>query len=687
MMEQHWLLRPGAALIRNLSYTARFAIIGLLILPLVLMVGFSTREITATATDFRARERLGVSYLEASWKLLDALTARRTLAIAKASGLDALEPDVESMTQAVNDAIKALTELQPGLGVELRVAEASGIEQDWQGLLAKGAEATPDQLMADHSALIARVLALIAAVGDHSNLILDPDLDTYYLMDAVVVRGPQLLDNASRAAAFALMYLAQDAAAGSAARFALIDSLNYDATLLKPSHEAYIGSLGRAVEYNSVLAERLNALGEGYSAQVKALTRLLDGLLANARPGRSDPAFRLNPARVVETALASALALDDSMAAASKALDELLAERVAATRQRVWMIQGTALLALLLLAYFCLVFYVSFRFSVSGLNWVSQRLAEGDLTAYLRDTAPDELSQAGRKLRESCSQLRPILKQATTLTATLNETNAAVGVVTATTFNDILQQQRETDLVGAAMHQVAATVQDIARSASAAADTAGSADREASAARSVLQRSITFIESLATEVADAAKVIQQLEAESGAITMVLDVIKGIADQTNLLALNAAIEAARAGEQGRGFAVVADEVRTLASRTQASTREINEMIVRLQSGATRAVEVMTTNQERAQTAALESAQARGALDSITGSVSSISQMNQLIARSAEEQRQVVDGINQNLRSIRGIGQRTSEGAQSVSTHLHELESLTGQLRDALARFKV
>ncbi|MBI2779856.1 MAG: PAS domain-containing protein [Gammaproteobacteria bacterium] len=233
------------------------------------------------------------------------------------------------------------------------------------------------------------------------------------------------------------------------------------------------------------------------------------------------------------------------------------------------------------------------------------------------------------------------------------------------------QQQLEIDQVATAMNEMSATVHDVARNAGQAASAARNADAEAQKGKRVVGDNIDAIDALAAEVERAAQVIQKLEAESGSIGTVVDVIKSIAEQTNLLALNAAIEAARAGEQGRGFAVVADEVRTLASRTQQSTQEIQQMIQRLQSGASEAAKVMVQGRSQAQDAVKQAAQAGESLESITRAVANITDMNTQITSAAEEQSAVSEEINRNIVNISQIGNQTAAAAQ--------LQSLVRQFR--------
>ena len=253
--------------------------------------------------------------------------------------------------------------------------------------------------------------------------------------------------------------------------------------------------------------------------------------------------------------------------------------------------------------------------------------------------------------------------------------------------NGVTRQQTEIDQIATAINEMTASVQEVARSATDAAAAASQADQESSNGRKVVSQTISSIQTLASNVEQAADVIQKLEVDTTDIGGVLDVIKGIADQTNLLALNAAIEAARAGEQGRGFAVVADEVRTLASRTQESTEEINRMIEKLQSGAKNAVEVMEIGREQAQKGAEQASLAGESLNAITQSVATINDMNTQIAGAAKEQSSVADEINRNVVNISQVADETATSVAQVAEQSTGLGSLASALSSEVEKFKM
>ena len=232
-----------------------------------------------------------------------------------------------------------------------------------------------------------------------------------------------------------------------------------------------------------------------------------------------------------------------------------------------------------------------------------------------------------------------------------------------------------------------ATAQEVARSATQAASSAKSADDEAGLGREVVGQAVVSINTLAGEVERAAGVIERLEKDSGQIGTVLEVIRAIAEQTNLLALNAAIEAARAGEQGRGFAVVADEVRSLASRTQQSTEEVNRIIEQLQAGTREAATVMEQSRAQASASVERASRAGESLNAIARAVGDINEMNAQIASAAEEQSAVSEEISRNVTNISEVGQQSAEGTRQLKVAAEELAGLSAHLQAMVGQFRI
>ena len=238
-----------------------------------------------------------------------------------------------------------------------------------------------------------------------------------------------------------------------------------------------------------------------------------------------------------------------------------------------------------------------------------------------------------------------------------------------------------------AMNEMSATAQEVARSAAAAVSSAQSVNDETVSGRAMVESQVGSIQRLASEIDQSVGVINQLAADSASISQVLDVIKGIAGQTNLLALNAAIEAARAGEQGRGFAVVADEVRNLAKRTHQSTEEIEQMIGRLQNGVGATVTAMNGSHQMVESTVNQSAQVQQALENILGAVGMIVDQNQQIAAAAEQQTAVAHDIDMNIVEINQAGERTAEGAVQTEQASRQLSDQVARLKELISAFRV
>ncbi|WP_414704042.1 methyl-accepting chemotaxis protein [Pseudomonas sp. UBA2684] len=262
-----------------------------------------------------------------------------------------------------------------------------------------------------------------------------------------------------------------------------------------------------------------------------------------------------------------------------------------------------------------------------------------------------------------------------------------MSAVTEQTSAGVAQQKMETEQVATAMNEMTATVQDVARNAESAAGSAQDADRQAQQGSQTVQQAIERIEGLAQSIELSAESIERLKHDSTNIGSVLDVIKSIAEQTNLLALNAAIEAARAGEAGRGFAVVADEVRALAKRTQESTREIEGLVATLQGGAEGAVAMMGKSCAQASDTVAAAQQAGQALEAINTAVSSIQQMNQQIATAAEQQSSVAEEINRSVLNIRDVADQSAAATEETSAASTDLARLGGELQTLVNRFKL
>ena len=315
------------------------------------------------------------------------------------------------------------------------------------------------------------------------------------------------------------------------------------------------------------------------------------------------------------------------------------------------------------------------------------RFAAGDFRTPVEASTRDELGQLARRLDETRTRLGTTIRTVSGTAEQLSFAAAGLRENSTESSQNVKHQQSEMDQLATAINEMAATVQDVARNTEMAATSAREADTQAAAGKQVVATTVRSIEALASEVERAAQVITKLEQNSVSIGSVLEVIRQVAEQTNLLALNAAIEAARAGEQGRGFAVVADEVRTLASRTQKSTEEIRGIIEKLQAGAHDAVQVMQQGQAQARQSVAEAARAGQALESIAAVVTRISDMNIQIASATEEQSKVTEEISRNVTNLNGQVNHNAEAVQQLSRSSTELAAFAERLQNGMRQFHV
>jgi methyl-accepting chemotaxis protein len=437
---------------------------------------------------------------------------------------------------------------------------------------------------------------------------------------------------------------------------------------------------GSSVEMVADLEEKITGIND--------LLNAADGILALKQQRLAATASAQKMLTTAEQQTADAVsALNQLLSKARSAAGEIQQEAESGVSNAVVLIFIVVLVSIVLAVGIALLTVRSITTPLAKVNEILGVVASGDLTKKLDDSASDEFGELARNCNQVISNLRQliqgIISRSTQLAAASEQTSA----ITVQSTQAIREQKSQVTQAATATTEMSSTSQGVMQSSSDALAEIKHADSEAERVKGISNTNKQTILQLSQEVEQASKVINKLHQDSASIGSILDVIRGIAEQTNLLALNAAIEAARAGEQGRGFAVVADEVRSLASKTQSSTQEIQAMIQVLQSGAHAAVEAMNKGRRQAENCVTQTEVAAEALDSITHAVHMAHDMSEQISHAAREQNQVSHEISKLLESIVNIAEETASGAEQTSDSSHEVARLAEELRQSVDQFKV
>ena len=672
------VLYPAIALMNRLNFGMKFSLISVLFfLPMAVtnyyLVSDSYDQYVRTNTELESLELLGNSLkirrdLE---ELNDLALISRMLGESSSAEADAR---IARLEQALIEQLGALQ----AVSHDAQQVEQFNAQRDelLNAMRAIKAQVAPVSKRAQGEELLAKVQLFIKAVASDSGLSQDDRRDVRQMVELVLNVTPQVtavLATGRSVGAYSLGVGFLDSGASVKLEDALLLMEKLHAEYGLKIKETLAASPGaqRALGNRAVASqETLKALAKVFEDKV-ILAESLKGSWQEffaEISGEMEKTYQVNDATLVF-------------------LQAELSERLQQKGSQTILLVVALLVVFLSIVYLYGGFYASTRTTLKSLGQVMDKVAAGDMTVSYRVQSRDELGELGDVFNGTVVKIHDLIERVGHTVVEVERQADRVEVVSGESNQAVAGQRSQIEQVATAMNQMSATAQEVARSAAAAVGSAQSVNDETVSGRELVDSQVGSIQRLAGGIDQSVTVINQLAADSASISRVLEVIKGIAEQTNLLALNAAIEAARAGEQGRGFAVVADEVRTLAKRTQQSTEEIEQMISKLQGGVAATVKAMSGSHKMADDTVSQSSQVQQALENILGAVGMIVDQNQQIAAAAEQQTAVAHDIDQNIVAINAAGERTAEGSSQTEQASRELSEHVSRLKQLISAFRV
>jgi len=673
------VLYPAIALMNRLSFGMKFSLISVLFFLPMLVTNFylvrdSYRQFVSTRAELQSLQLIASGMqirrdVEAYNDLLQI-----NIGIGQTRTTGDLDSRIGQLQQRLHAALSAL---QPVARDSEQVAAFTAKRDE---LLAALKAVETEGSMQSKAGMAMRLLSNVQIfnklLATQSGLSQDDSAEVRQMADLISSVTPAVTETISRGRVLGTAALGQGFLNSSTS--GKLDDLLQD---LEKLHAEYALKLQEALGASSAAQQALAGEAEASRETLKSLGKLIEDKVVMA------DSLDLPWAQFYDQV---SQGMDKTYQLNDKVLGYLggqLEQRLTGKQAQMVLLVVALLVVFLAIVYLYGGFYVSTRSTLKSLGAMMERVAAGDMTVNYQAQSRDELGELGQAFNETVRRVHDLIEQVGRTVAEVERQTGRVEVVSAQSNQAVAGQRDQIEQVATAMNQMAATAQEVARSAAAAVGSAQSVNQETVSGRDLVESQVGSIQRLAAEIDQSVEVINQLAADSASISRVLDVIKGIAEQTNLLALNAAIEAARAGEQGRGFAVVADEVRTLAKRTQQSTEEIEQMISRLQSGVGAAVKAMGSSHQTADGTVSQSAQVQQALDNILGAVGMIVDQNQQIAAAAEQQTTVAHDIDQNIVQINQAGERTALGANETERASRELSEQVVELKRLIGAFRV
>ena len=668
------LLSPAIQLMNRLRYTQKFALLGFVALIAIAVLQVTLYRQLATVIEPSHQEIIGISRIKGLNQLISAMQQHRGLSSGVLNGNEALK---EKRANKEKEVLRLFDDVETGLTPELKNNPIwQAIRLDWTQIQRDGLSWIAPKSFEQHTKMISQALVFVVTVADVSALTLDPDIDSYYLMDTIVVKMPAVLERIGQLRA---------RGTGILSKKVIEDQQKSDLGIL-------LGELRSTLQSQRLNLEKVmqtspdtrSVLESAFAAFDRSVAEVLDLVHRDILSGN----FETNPqtyfsqtTQIIDQGYA--VMFDIMMPSLHKAVSA----RIQSAESRLYATFGITAIVALVFAYMAIGAYLSMIAGVRALGEGAERLAGGNLIERVQCETRDELYDVALHFNHMAESMQGLLKVVHQTSQKLGIAATDVANSAARVSHSSMEQSASASSMAAAIEQMTVGIDQIAENAQIAHQISTESGTLSEEGGQIVDGTVAEMQKIADTVNESATIIQALGRHSESISAIVNAIKSIADQTNLLALNAAIEAARAGEQGRGFAVVADEVRNLAERTSSSTKEISDMISAIQQGTTGAVNSMQAGVARVADGVDLSRRASVSISHIKEGAHRVRDNVSDISLALREQSQASNEISRNVERITQMSEANSVAVQGTAQTARELERLAAELQQEVNRFRV
>ena len=668
------ILRPATNLMNRLTYLQKFILISLICLVPLFTLAYMQLKTLHEAEQVTQKELNGLIELRNTLSLVNIAAERRDLILIRGNDPSVVASLVARIQQKESDYITLIKEIEKSALKNGQSSTLSLIKNLSTEILIDRTKDTTSMSMVEKydvfNQSVSNTWGLVRAIANDAGLSRDSNPRNFFLMKLIIDELELAIKHQGMHRAFASFAFKK----GSLASRDLDD---FDKLLAFLDQDAK--NIALTLQPLSTDTQ-LKTISNKTIKQLQEDVITLDDILLGEEFDQPWENYFDNGVKAL-THISSFL--DQSISS----IEVNLKVRVAEQSQDFYFLLIACLLVLAFVSYLMLGFNLSVRRGIDAILTTAREVSKGDLTVQVVPNSKDEIGQLGEEFNQMTQNIRNLISEVTNTSDVVVTQTSKVDDIATKSSQAIGLQSSEIDQVTTAVNEMSISVQEVARTTAEASEASIQVSNEANSGNKLVVSSLESIKLLSTNIDHSMEMIDLLAKESDGISVVLDVIKSIAEQTNLLALNAAIEAARAGEQGRGFAVVADEVRTLAQRTQQSTQEIEKIILRLQSGVSDTSKSMTVSHENVGKSVSSSEEVGEALGRISNSAQSIVDFNAQIVTATEEQTIVAQEIDQKIIAINDLTSQTAVGAKETAESLDNMVEQTNHLKEVIHAFKV